>query len=125
MVRRFELCELVKSYDPNAEEGALNRAYVYSMKAHGAQLRDSGDPYFSHPVEVAGILARMKLDTASIVTGLLHDTVEDTVATLDDIDRLFGPEIARLVDGVTKFSPIDLQSDQTHPPHNLPNLLLP
>ena len=74
------------------------------MKAHGAQLRASGDPYFSHPVEVAGILAEMKLDTASIVTGLLHDTVEDTVATLDDIDRVFGHEIARLVDGVTKLS---------------------
>src|SRR5204862_2401507 len=85
MMRQFELVELVKSYDPNADEDALNRAYVYSMKAHGAQLRASGDPYFSHPVEVAGILAQMKLDGASIVTGLLHDTVEDTVATLDDI----------------------------------------
>src|SRR5438128_2579672 len=103
MMRQFELVELVKSYDPNADEDALNRAYVYSMKAHGAQLRASGDPYFSHPVEVAGILAQMKLDTASIVTGLLHDTAEDTVATLDDIDRVFGPDIARLVDGVTKL----------------------
>ena len=124
MMRQFELVELVKSYDPNAEEGALNRAYVYSMKAHGAQLRDSGDPYFSHPIEVAGILARMKLDTASIVTGLLHDTVEDTVATLDDIDRLFGPEIARLVDGVTKLSRIELQSDQTKQAENFRKLVL-
>ncbi len=124
MMRQFELVELVKSYDPNAEEGALNRAYVYSMKAHGAQLRDSGDPYFSHPIEVAGILARMKLDTASIVTGLLHDTVEDTVATLDDIDRLFGPEIARLVDGVTKLSRIELQSDQTQQAENFRKLVL-
>src|SRR5262249_59796111 len=78
MMRQFELVELVRAYDPGADEDALNRAYVYSMKAHGAQLRASGDPYFSHPVEVAGILAQMKLDTASIVTGLLHDTVEDT-----------------------------------------------
>ena len=70
MMRQFELVEHVKAYDPSADENALNRAYVYSMRAHGAQLRDSGDPYFSHPVEVAGILARMKLDTASIVTGL-------------------------------------------------------
>ena len=124
MMRQFELVELVKSYDPNADEGALNRAYVYSMKAHGAQLRDSGDPYFSHPVEVAGILGQMKLDTASIVTGLLHDTVEDTVATLDDIERVFGPEIARLVDGVTKLSRIELQSDQTKQAENFRKLVL-
>ncbi len=124
MMRQFELVELVKSYDPNAEEGALNRAYVYSMRAHGTQLRASGDPYFSHPVEVAGILAQMKLDTASIVTGLLHDTVEDTVATLDDIERLFGHEIARLVDGVTKLSRLELQSDQTKQAENFRKLVL-
>jgi len=124
MMRQFELVELVKSYDPNADEDALNRAYVYSMKAHGAQLRASGDPYFSHPVEVAGILAQMKLDAASIVTGLLHDTVEDTVATLDDIDRVFGPEITRLVDGVTKLSRIELQSDQTKQAENFRKLVL-
>src|SRR5712692_8193029 len=124
MMRQFELVELVKSYDPKADEGALNRAYVYSMKAHGAQLRASGDPYFSHPVEVAGLLAQMKLDTASIITGLLHDTVEDTVATLDDIERLFGPDIARLVDGVTKLSRIELQSDQTKQAENFRKLVL-
>jgi GTP diphosphokinase / guanosine-3',5'-bis(diphosphate) 3'-diphosphatase len=124
MMRPFELVELVKAYDPNADEGALNRAYVYSMRAHGTQLRASGDPYFSHPVEVAGILAQMKLDTASIVTGLLHDTVEDTVATLDDIERLFGHEIARLVDGVTKLSRIELQSDQTKQAENFRKLVL-
>jgi guanosine-3',5'-bis(diphosphate) 3'-pyrophosphohydrolase len=124
MMRQFELVELVKSYDPNADEGALNRAYVYSMKAHGAQLRASGDPYFSHPVEVAGILAQMKLDSASIVTGLLHDTVEDTIATLDDIERLFGHEIGRLVDGVTKLSRIELQSDQTKQAENFRKLVL-
>ena len=124
MMRQFELVELVKSYDPNADEAALNRAYVYSMKAHGSQLRASGDPYFSHPVEVAGLLAQMKLDSASIVTGLLHDTVEDTVATLDDIERLFGPEIGRLVDGVTKLSRIELQSDQTKQAENFRKLVL-
>ncbi len=124
MMRQFELVELVRSYDPNADEDALNRAYVYSMKAHGAQLRASGDPYFSHPVEVAGILAQMKLDSASIVTGLLHDTVEDTVATLDDVERVFGPEIARLVDGVTKLSRIELQSDQTKQAENFRKLVL-
>src|SRR6202521_997585 len=124
MMRQFELVELVKSYDPKADEAALNRAYVYSMKAHGAQLRASGDPYFSHPVEVAGLLAQMKLDTASIVTGLLHDTVEDTVATLDDIEKLFGPDIGRLVDGVTKLSRIELQSDQTKQAENFRKLVL-
>src|SRR5579863_731967 len=124
MMRQFELVELVKSYDPNADEVALNRAYVYSMKAHGAQRRASGDPYFSHPVQVAGILAQMKLDTASIVTGLLHDTVEDTVATLDDIEMRFGAEIARLVDGVTKLSRLELQSDQTKQAENFRKLVL-
>jgi GTP diphosphokinase / guanosine-3',5'-bis(diphosphate) 3'-diphosphatase len=124
MMRHFELVELVRSYDPNADEAAINRAYVYSMKAHGAQLRASGDPYFSHPVEVAGILARMKLDCASIVTGLLHDTVEDTLATLDDIERLFGHEIARLVDGVTKLSRLELQSDKTKQAENFRKLVL-
>src|SRR6202166_4001714 len=102
MMRQFELVERVKGYDPSADEDSLNRAYVFSMKAHGAQLRASGDPYFSHPVEVAGILAGMKLGAASIVTGPPPDTAEDTVATLEDIERLFGPDIAKLVDGVTK-----------------------
>src|SRR5246127_313866 len=124
MMRQFELVEQVKSYDPKADEDALNRAYVYSLKAHGAQLRASGDPYFSHPIEVAGLLAQMKLDGASIITGLLHDTVEDTVATLDDIERLFGPEIGRLVDGVTKLSRLELQSDQTKQAENLRKLAL-
>src|SRR4051795_5238846 len=93
VLRQYELVEKVRSYDPDADEGLINRAYVFSMKAHGGQQRASGDPYFSHPIEVAGLLAQMKLDTASIITGLLHDTVEDTVATLDDIEHSFGPDI--------------------------------
>src|SRR5689334_24378020 len=124
MMRQFELVERVRAYDPQADEDALNRAYVFSMKAHGTQKRASGDPYFSHPVEVAGILSGMRLDAASIVTGLLHDTVEDTVATLEDIERLFGPDISRLVDGVTKLSRIELQSDQTKQAENFRKLLL-
>src|SRR6266566_3006166 len=124
MIRQFEHVERVQSYDPDADEEMLNRAYVYGLKKHGTQLRASGDPYFSHPVEVAGILAEMRLDTSSIVTGLLHDTLEDTVATLDDIDRVFGPEIARLVDGVTKLSRIELQSDQTQQAENFRKLVL-
>ncbi|MDH3229629.1 MAG: bifunctional (p)ppGpp synthetase/guanosine-3',5'-bis(diphosphate) 3'-pyrophosphohydrolase [Alphaproteobacteria bacterium] len=124
MMRQYELVERVKSYDPGADEEALNRAYVFSMKVHGSQLRASGDPYFSHPVEVAGILASMKLDSASIITGLLHDTVEDTVATLKDINELFGEEIARLVDGVTKLGQIELQSDKARQAENFRKLLL-
>ncbi len=124
MMRQFELVEKVRSYDPSADEDALNRAYVFSMQAHGSQKRASGDPYFSHPVEVAGILAQMKLDCASIITGLLHDTVEDTVATLPDIERLFGRDIGRLVDGVTKLSRIELQSDKTKQAENFRKLVL-
>jgi GTP diphosphokinase / guanosine-3',5'-bis(diphosphate) 3'-diphosphatase len=124
MIRQFELVERVKAYDPSADEDAINRAYVFSVQSHGSQKRASGDPYFSHPVEVAGILATMKLDAASIITGLLHDTVEDTVATLEDIERLFGKDIARLVDGVTKLSRIELQSDQTKQAENFRKLVL-
>ena len=124
MIRQFELVETVKSYDPSADEDALNRAYVFSMRAHGNQKRASGDPYFSHPLEVAGILTEFKLDCSSIITGLLHDTVEDTVATLDQIDAMFGPEVSRLVDGVTKLSQLELQSSDTQQAENFRKLLL-
>ncbi len=124
MIRQFELVERVQSYDPDADEDVLNRAYVYGLKKHGTQLRASGDPYFSHPVEVAGILAEMKLDTASIVTGLLHDTIEDTDATRDEISGMFGEEIARLVDGVTKLSRLEVQSESTKEAENLRKLVL-
>ncbi|MDB5488686.1 MAG: Guanosine polyphosphate pyrophosphohydrolase/synthetase, partial [Reyranella sp.] len=98
--------------------------YVYGLKKHGNQLRASGDPYFSHPVEVAGILSEMRLDTASIVTGLLHDTLEDTDATRDEIAGLFGEDIARLVDGVTKLSRLEIQSESTKEAENLRKLVL-
>ncbi len=124
MMRQYELVERVRAYDPTADEDALNRAYVFSMKAHGSQVRASGDPYFSHPVEVAGILSEIKLDAASIVTGLLHDTVEDTVATLEEIETVFGAEVARLVDGVTKLSMLELQSTDTRQAENFRKFLL-
>jgi GTP pyrophosphokinase len=124
MIRQFELVERVQSYDPDADEDMLNRAYVYGLKKHGTQLRASGDPYFSHPVEVAGILAEMKLDTSSIVTGLLHDTLEDTDATRDEIAGLFGESVARLVDGVTKLSRLEVQSESTKEAENLRKLVL-
>jgi len=124
MIRQFELVERVQSYDPEADEDVLNRAYVYGLKKHGSQLRASGDPYFSHPVEVAGILAEMKLDTSSIVTGLLHDTIEDTDATREEISGMFGEDIARLVDGVTKLSRLEVQSESTKEAENLRKLVL-
>jgi len=112
MLRQFELVERVRSYDAGVDEAALNSAYVFAMVKHGSQTRDSGDPYFSHPVEAAGILADMKLDSQSIITGLLHDTVEDTNTTLDEISGKFGPQIANLVDGVTKLSRLESQAEE-------------
>src|SRR5690242_6666776 len=93
MMRQYDLVERVRSYNPNTNEDLLNRAYVYAMKAHGAQTRASGDPYFSHPLEVAAILTNLKLDDATIVAALLHDTIEDTEATRAEIDQIFGAEI--------------------------------
>lgn len=124
MLRQYELVEIIKAYDPNMNEDLVNRAYVYAMKMHGTQTRASGDPYFSHPLEVAGILTDMKLDTASICTALLHDTVEDTSATLEEIEKLFGVEISRLVDGVTKLSKIEFQSAQEKQAENFRKLVL-
>jgi GTP pyrophosphokinase len=123
-MRQYELVERVRAYDPDTDEDLLNRAYVFAMRAHGPQLRASGDPYFHHPVEVAGILTSLKLDAATIATALLHDTVEDTSATLDEIRRLFGPTIAKLVDGVTKLNKLELQSAQTAQAENFRKLLL-
>lgn len=124
MIRQFELVEKVKSYDPDADEDAINRAYVFAMKKHGSQMRASGDPYFSHPLEVAYILTGLKLDTASIITALLHDTVEDTDATFEDIENLFGKEIRNLVDGVTKLGKLETKSENTKQAENFRKLLL-
>ena len=124
VIRQYELVERVRSYDPDADEDLLNRAYVFAMKAHGSQLRASGDPYFHHPVEVAGILTGFKLDSASIATALLHDTIEDTGATLDEIEGVFGRTVARLVDGVTKLNRLELQSAHTAQAENFRKLLL-
>ena len=124
MLRQYELVELVKSYDPDADEDALNRAYVFAMKKHGAQLRESGDPYYSHPIEVAGILTKFKLDCASIIAGLLHDTVEDTDTTIDEIRSLFGDQVASLVDGLTKLAMIEQKSVNSKQAENFRKLLL-
>lgn len=124
MLRQYELIEKVRSYDPDADEGLINRAYVFSMKAHGTQIRASGDPYFSHPIEVAGILTDLKLDDQTIATAILHDTIEDTIATPEEIERLFGKDVARLVDGVTKLSKIEAQSENERAAENLRKFLL-
>lgn len=108
LIRQFELVDLVKAYYPKADEDLLNRAYVFAMKAHGGQVRKSGDPYFTHPLEVAQILTGIRADPATVATALLHDVVEDTDVSLDDIRRLFGDEVAFLVDGVTKLSQYEL-----------------
>ncbi|MEN7538502.1 RelA/SpoT family protein [Aurantiacibacter flavus] len=124
MLRQYELVERVKEYDPNADEALLNRAYVYTVQKHGSQKRASGDPYFSHPVEVAGLMTDLKLDQQTIITALLHDTVEDTLATIDDIEANFGPEVARLVDGVTKLSKIEQLTEDERAAENLRKFLL-
>ena len=110
MMRQYELVERVRRYNPDTKEDLLNRAYVFAMKAHGAQKRASGDPFFSHPLEVAAILTDLKLDDATIVAAVLHDTIEDTAATREDIDAMFGVEIGGLVDGLTKLNKLDFAS---------------
>jgi guanosine-3',5'-bis(diphosphate) 3'-pyrophosphohydrolase len=124
MMRQFELVEKVKAYDPTADEDALNRAYVFAMQAHGSQKRASGDPYFSHPLEVAGILTEYRLDASSIITALLHDTVEDTSTTSEEIRDHFGQEVGLLVDGVTKLTQIELQSENSDQAENFRKLVL-
>ena len=124
ILRQYELVDRVRSYNPNADEDLLNRAYVYAMKAHGAQVRASGDPYFSHPLEVAAILTDLKLDDATIVAAVLHDTIEDTEATREEIDGLFGDEIGGLVEGLTKIKRLDLVSKEARQGENLRKLLL-
>lgn len=124
MMRQYELVERVLAYDPKADEALLNRAYVYAMRAHGHQKRASGDPYFSHPLEVAAILTELKLDDATIATALLHDVIEDTDATRAEIDNLFGPEIGALVDGLTKIKKLDLVSKKAEQAENFRKLLV-
>ena len=114
----------MRKYDPQADEDLLNRAYVFAMKAHGGQTRKSGDPYFTHPLAVAGILTEIRADPATVATALLHDVVEDTDVTAKDIERLFGPEIARLVDGVTKLTQIELRSEASKQAENFRKLVV-
>ncbi|HZR59602.1 MAG TPA: bifunctional (p)ppGpp synthetase/guanosine-3',5'-bis(diphosphate) 3'-pyrophosphohydrolase [Xanthobacteraceae bacterium] len=124
LMRQYELIDRVKQYNPKTNEDLLNRAYVYAMRAHGEQMRDSGDPYISHPLQVAAILTDLKLDDATIAAALLHDTIEDTDATRAEIDRLFGHDIGVLVEGLTKLKKLDLVSKEAKQAENLRKLLL-
>ncbi|KQN10145.1 GTP pyrophosphokinase [Sphingobium sp. Leaf26] len=124
MLRQYELVERVKRYDPDADEAMINRAYVFSVQKHGSQKRASGDPYFSHPIEVAGILTDFNLDDQTIVTALLHDTIEDTLVTYEEIEAAFGKDVARMVDGVTKLSKIEAMSENERAAENLRKFLL-
>src|SRR6202051_1935734 len=124
MRRQYDLIERVRRYNPNTNEALLNRAYVYAMKAHGEQRRASGDPYFSHPLEVAAILTDLKLDDSTIAAALLHDTIEDTAATRDEIDQMFGKDIGALVEGLTKLKRLDLVTKEAKQAENLRKLLL-
>ena len=124
LMRQYDLIDRVKQYNPAANEDLLNRAYVYAMRAHGEQMRASGDPYFSHPLQVAAILTELKLDDATIAAALLHDTIEDTDATRAEIDRLFGRDIGVLVEGLTKLKKLDLVSKEAKQAENLRKLLL-
>ena len=124
MMRQYDLVERVRRYNPNTDEPLLDRAYVYAMKAHGEQKRASGDPYFSHPLEVAAILTDLKLDDATIAAALLHDTIEDTDATRSEIDQLFGKDIGALVEGLTKLKRLDLVTKEAKQAENLRKLLL-
>ena len=124
MMRQYDLIDRVRRYNPKTDEGLLNRAYVYAMKAHGEQKRASGDPYFSHPLEVAGILTDLKLDDATIAAALLHDTIEDTAATRAEIDQMFGDDIGALVEGLTKLKKLDLVTKEAKQAENLRKLLL-
>ncbi|OFX02761.1 MAG: hypothetical protein A3E78_07815 [Alphaproteobacteria bacterium RIFCSPHIGHO2_12_FULL_63_12] len=124
MIRQHELVDRVRAYDPHVNEPLLNRAYVFSMKAHGGQTRKSGDPYFVHPLAVAAILTDLKADPATVATALLHDVVEDTDVTVEEISKRFGGEIANLVDGVTKLSQIELKSEASKQAENFRKLVV-
>ena len=123
-MRQYELIDSVLSYKPESDQEVLKKAYVYGTKMHGRQLRASGDPYFSHPIEVAGILAELKLDTTTLVCALLHDTIEDTSATIKDIESNFGNEVAKLVDGVTKLTLLEGNLESSKQAENFRKLLL-
>src|SRR6476620_9591013 len=124
MLQVTDIIDRVRAYQPAADAEMIKRAYEYSEKAHTGQKRKSGDPYFIHPASVAGVITSLRLDTASVCAGLLHDVVEDTLATTTDIEREFGQEVAFLVDGVTKLSKINFASKEDRQAENFRKMLV-
>jgi GTP pyrophosphokinase len=124
MLKLADLVERIRAYHPSADVEIVSRAYDYSVRAHEGQKRKSGDPYFVHPASVAGIITELRLDTASICAGLLHDVVEDTLATLNDVEKEFGSEVAFLVDGVTKLSKINFTSKEDRQAENFRKMVV-
>jgi GTP pyrophosphokinase len=124
MLRFNDILERLTSYNPNADTDLLRKAYVFTAKVHLGQVRLSGEPYLNHPLEVAGILTQLKLDVSSLATGLLHDTVEDTLTTLEEIQKNFGEEIAQLVGGLTKISQIPVRSFEEGQAENFRKMIL-
>ena len=124
MITQGDLIAKVKSYNPAADGGAIQRACEFAVKAHGTQQRESGEPYYTHPIEVAYKLTEYKLDTDTIITAILHDTVEDTSATLDEIEKEFGGNVRILVDGVTKLNRLEIKSESSKQAENFRKLLI-
>ncbi|MGO8994800.1 MAG: RelA/SpoT family protein [Polyangiaceae bacterium] len=124
MLQVEELIGRVRSYQPSADVDLIKRAYDFSYRMHAGQTRKSGDPYFVHPANVAGVIADLRLDTASVCAGLLHDVVEDTLVSLDDVEKQFGGEIATLVDGVTKLSKINFTSKEDRQAENFRKMVV-
>ncbi|MEM9031596.1 MAG: HD domain-containing protein, partial [Pseudomonadota bacterium] len=118
MIDADDLIELVRNYNPKSDERVIRKAFAYGREMHEGQSRQSGEPYFTHPVAVAAILTEMQLDDATIVTALLHDTIEDTRSTYQEISKRFGREVAELVDGVTKLTNLQLSSTETKQAEN-------
>ncbi|HEY7790938.1 MAG TPA: HD domain-containing protein, partial [Vicinamibacterales bacterium] len=124
MIRFEDLLEKIRAYNPDADLELLRRAYVFSAFEHKGQVRHSGEPYLVHPLEVADLLVEMKLDVVAVAAGLLHDVVEDTLTSIDRIRELFGPEVAHVVEGVTKIGAIPFSSSEERQAENFRKMLL-
>jgi GTP pyrophosphokinase len=124
MIRITDILDKVAEYSPEADLSLIERAYIYSARVHEGQVRLSGEPYLSHPLEVSGILADMNLDEISVTAGLLHDVLEDTAATPEEIEKLFGPEVLHIVSGVTKLSKLRLSSSEARQAESIRKMLL-
>ena len=124
MIRLEDILAKVEKHHPGDNLDLIRRAYIFSAKEHKGQVRASGEPYLTHPLEVANILAEMKMDAVTVSVGLLHDVVEDTLVSLEDVEKIFGPEVAHIVDGVTKISQIQFTSKEEKQAENFRKMLL-